>query len=132
MEGKVLIESKVVSSMSILHLGIHQNIFVYSVLIKNNSEHPIKLETRKWFISETNGKTSVIEGEGVVGKVPVIEPNTSFEYQSFAVTAVEFASMCGEYFFKDQKTLENFTMPIPNMVLLSKDSSVDCTNLKIN
>ena len=57
-------------------------VWAYQVNIKNSSSNTIKLNHRNWVIIDANGKVINIQGEGVVGEFPVIQPGESFEYTS--------------------------------------------------
>ncbi|RZK16118.1 MAG: Co2+/Mg2+ efflux protein ApaG, partial [Hymenobacter sp.] len=57
-------------------------VFAYRIDIRNNSEHTVKLLRRHWFISDANGTVREVEGEGVVGRQPVLEPGESHQYMS--------------------------------------------------
>ena len=57
-------------------------VWAYQVNIKNASSNTIKLNHRNWVIIDANGKVINIQGEGVVGEFPVIQPGESFEYTS--------------------------------------------------
>ena len=57
-------------------------VWAYQVNIKNSSSNTIKLNHRNWVIIDANGKIINIQGEGVVGEFPVIQPGESFEYTS--------------------------------------------------
>ena len=62
-------------------------VFAYTVTIQNNGEVPAKLLTRHWIITDSNGKTQEVRGDGVVGEQPMIEPGKVHEYNSFCVLA---------------------------------------------
>jgi ApaG protein len=57
-------------------------VWAYQVNIKNSSLNTIKLNHRNWIIIDANGKVINIQGEGVVGEFPILEPGESFEYTS--------------------------------------------------
>ena len=57
-------------------------VWAYQVNIKNSSSNTIKLNHRNWVIIDANGKIMNIQGEGVVGEFPVLQPGESFEYTS--------------------------------------------------
>ena len=45
-------------------------VFAYTVTIQNHGNIPAKLLTRHWIITDSNGKTQEVRGEGVVGEQP--------------------------------------------------------------
>lgn len=62
--------------------------FVYFISIKNNSAQRVKIQGRKWVVREGSDMT-VVEGDGVVGQKPVLEPGEDFSYNSYHVTAAD-------------------------------------------
>ncbi len=61
--------------------------FVYFISIHNDSPVPVTIRARKWVVREESGETVVVEGEGVVGQKPEIEPGGHFSYNSYHVVA---------------------------------------------
>ena len=57
-------------------------VWAYQVNIKNLSESTMKLNHRNWVIIDANGKIMNVQGEGVVGEFPTLQPGESFEYTS--------------------------------------------------
>lgn len=60
--------------------------FVYFVTIRNGSEHTVTLMGRKWVLTRADGGREVLEGEGIVGERPRLEPGEVFSYNSYHVT----------------------------------------------
>ena len=48
--------------------------FTYNIEIENQSKSAVQLLTRHWKILEALNKTQYVNGDGVVGKKPVINP----------------------------------------------------------
>jgi len=71
--------------------------FAYWVTITNDSDTTIKLLDRHWEITDATGKLEVVDGEGVIGKQPIIKTGTSFSYNSFCPLETEFGMMTGHY-----------------------------------
>jgi ApaG protein len=59
--------------------------FVYFISIHNDSPIPVTIRARKWVVEEDGGEISVVEGDGVVGQTPLIEPGGCFSYNSYHV-----------------------------------------------
>ncbi len=59
--------------------------FVYFISIKNNSDQQVTIQGRKWVVKE-GSDVIVVEGDGVVGQTPVLEPGEDFSYNSYHVT----------------------------------------------
>ena len=57
--------------------------FVYFISIRNNTSTPVTVQGRKWVVTDGDGQTMVVEGEGVVGQNPRLEPGETFSYNSY-------------------------------------------------
>jgi ApaG protein len=94
--------------------------FVYFVSIFNDSSVPITLRARKWVVIEDGGETTVVEGDGVVGQQPTINPGEHFSYNSYhvvgkcaLVNGAFFAEMTGgEWIFT---RIPEFRLEVPMM-----------------
>jgi len=71
--------------------------FVYFISIYNDSPVSVTLRGRKWVVREDDGQVTVVEGDGVVGQNPVIEPGGHFSYNSYHVVARR-ARVSGAFF----------------------------------
>ena len=84
----------------------------YQVQIENHSRETVKLERRHWIITDGNGQTHEVEGEGVVGEQPVLEPGQAFEYTSGAPLSTSSGFMAGSYKMKlDDGTFFDVEIP---------------------
>ena len=90
--------------------------FSYTITILNLREEPVKLLSRHWIITDQSGKIEEVEGQGVVGKQPVIEPGGQFQYSSGAVINTEIGDMKGSYTMQSSNG-ETFETAIPLFVL---------------
>lgn len=71
--------------------------FVYFITIRNDSPVSVTLKGRKWVVREMGGEVTVVEGEGIVGQMPVLEPGENFSYNSYHVVAAN-ATVQGAFF----------------------------------
>jgi ApaG protein len=71
--------------------------FAYTVRIANEGEETAQLVSRRWVITNGDGRVEIVEGPGVVGEQPVLTPGTFFEYTSFCPLPTPFGSMEGSY-----------------------------------
>jgi ApaG protein len=71
--------------------------WAYQVQIENLSAEPLQLKSRYWRITDSRGRTEEVQGEGVVGEQPVIEPGYVFEYTSGAPLSTASGFMMGTY-----------------------------------
>jgi len=71
--------------------------FVYYITIHNDSEATVTIKGRKWVGTNEGGDVTVVEGEGVVGQLPRIEPGEKFSYNSFHLLDTRCAVAEGSY-----------------------------------
>lgn len=71
--------------------------FAYRVRISNLGERRVQLVSRRWLITDADGRTERVEGPGVVGQQPVLEPGQAFEYTSFCPLKTPLGWMRGSY-----------------------------------
>lgn len=91
-------------------------VFAYTINIRNSGSQPARLLSRRWLISDANGKVQEVQGEGVVGEQPWLRPGEGFEYTSGAVLETSVGSMQGSYtMIADDGT--RFDAPIPAFTL---------------
>lgn len=76
-------------------------LFSYEVLIENRGQAPVQLLRRHWLIKDGMGRVEEVEGDGVVGLQPRIEPGQVFQYSSFCPLPTPTGSMSGFYYLVD-------------------------------
>ena len=72
-------------------------VFSYTITIRNEGDVPAKLLTRHWIITDANGKVQEVDGEGVVGEQPYLQPGEGFRYSSGAILETPVGAMQGSY-----------------------------------
>ncbi len=72
--------------------------WAYHVRIENGGRRAVQLISREWVIVDGRGGRHEVQGEGVVGEQPVIEPGASFDYVSGCPLSTPTGSMEGRYF----------------------------------
>lgn len=72
-------------------------VFAYYVRIENGDAAAVQLRRRHWVIRADGGRTVEVEGEGVVGRQPLIRPGEVHEYASFSVLETMSGTMEGTY-----------------------------------
>ena len=87
-------------------------VWAYQVNIKNSGNSSIKLNHRNWLIIDANGKIINVQGEGVVGEFPTIEPGESFEYTSGTPLKTNNGIMQG-FYLVSQDNCEKIKIDIP-------------------
>ncbi len=96
------------------------NVFTYTVAITNDTPADIRLLSRYWLITNGDGDQTEVQGEGVVGKQPLISPGDTFTYTSASMIKTEVGTMQGFYLFETPEKEEIkapisvFTLAVPN------------------
>lgn len=75
----------------------HRFVFGYRIRIRNESPRPARLITRHWVIIDARGAAHTVDGEGVVGQQPVLEPGAAHEYESYCPLPTAWGTMEGHY-----------------------------------
>jgi ApaG protein len=57
--------------------------FVYFITIRNDSDRTLTVKGRKWVVRGEDGHVTAVEGDGVVGCFPRLEPGDHFSYNSY-------------------------------------------------
>ena len=93
-------------------------VFAYTITIQNTGEVAAQLISRHWEIEDAHGQTQVVDGLGVVGHQPLLQPGESFRYSSSARLRTPMGMMSGHYFCVGVDG-QRFEAPIPAFVLRS-------------
>lgn len=93
-------------------------LFAYHIRIENNSDYTIQLMRRHWYIFDSNGETREVEGEGVVGVQPILQPGESHTYISACNLRSDIGKMSGSYLFERFEDGVTFEVAIPEFTLL--------------
>ena len=72
-------------------------VFAYTITIHNNGRIPVQLLTRRWLITDAQGRIQEVSGDGVVGEQPTIRPGAYHRYSSFSVLETPVGTMEGSY-----------------------------------
>ena len=91
--------------------------FSYLVKIHNKGPRPATLKQRKWIITDAWGRVEIIEGPGVVGQQPRLNPGEVFEYNSFCPLPTATGSMKRHYQMSHDDGTE-FKVEIPEFFLV--------------
>ncbi len=87
--------------------------FAYRITIANLSGFSVKLLRRHWYITDGDGTVREVEGEGVVGEQPLIEPGQSYQYVSGCGFHAELGRMHGSYQMRREIDGYIFDVAIP-------------------
>jgi ApaG protein len=95
--------------------------WAYRITIANHSSRPVKLLSRHWRITDSQGRVQEVRGDGVVGDQPELDPGDSYQYTSgcplttpsgFMVGAYTMTAANGETFEID---IPAFSLDMPNV-----------------
>jgi len=96
-------------------------VWAYQVRIENQGMRTITLRHRHWRITNAEGHTETVDGEGVVGEQPVLAPGDIYEYTSGTPLTTPSGIMVGSYDMESEEgTL--FAVDIPAFSLDSPDA----------
>ncbi len=93
-------------------------VFTYKIIIENHSDNTVKLLRRRWNIYDSNGVVREVEGEGVVGQQPVLEPGEIHEYVSGCNLRTNLGKMAGTYLMERVFDGRHFQVVIPEFTLI--------------
>lgn len=71
--------------------------WAYHIRLENDGDQAVQLLSRRWIITDGRGARHTVEGEGVVGEQPMIEPGASYDYVSGCPLATPTGAMQGSY-----------------------------------
>ena len=71
--------------------------FVYFISIHNHSDVAVTIKGRKWVVRNSRGEITAVEGDGVVGQFPEIQPGEHFSYNSYHLLDTRSAVAEGSY-----------------------------------
>jgi ApaG protein len=94
--------------------------WAYTVEIANHGTETVQLKTRHWRITDALGRVQEVQGAGVVGEEPVLEPGEAFEYTSGVPLPTPSGFMLGSYGMECANG-ERFDIEIPAFSLDSPD-----------
>ncbi len=76
--------------------------WAYHIRIENHSERAVQLLSRHWRITDGRGAINYVDGDGVVGEQPLLQPGRSHDYVSGCPLMTPTGSMEGHYTFRDE------------------------------
>ena len=72
-------------------------VWAYVVEIENHGAEPLTLLARRWIITDALNRVETVEGQGVVGEQPRLEPREAFRYASGCPLPTPSGAMRGAY-----------------------------------
>lgn len=93
--------------------------YAYRVEISNLTDNAVQLLRRHWEIFDSNSTKRAVDGEGVVGIQPVINPGQTHVYVSGCNLKTDFGSMKGNFTVKRLADDALLVVDIPEFFLVA-------------
>jgi ApaG protein len=88
-------------------------VWAYRVRIENQGHETVQLVSRTWRIVDSQGRVQTVQGEGVIGQQPLLEPGETFEYTSGTPLDTPSGFMSGAYRMILPSSGEHFEIEVP-------------------
>ena len=95
-----------------------QYAFSYEISIENQSKDAVQLISRSWRILDSLKSAEIIEGEGVIGKKPILSPKQKYIYSSFCLLSSPMGAMSGFFKMINFTSTKEFKVYIPTFQLM--------------
>lgn len=92
-------------------------IFAYRISIENKSTKTVQLLRRHWIIMDSTGSGREVEGEGVIGKQPILKPGETHQYASWCNLNSDIGKMYGTFLMLNKDANKEFRVTIPEFKL---------------
>jgi ApaG protein len=114
---KVVVETEYQPSYS--SPSQYHYVFTYKITIENQSEFTIQLKRRHWYIHDAGFAVREVEGEGVVGQQPLLEPGELHQYVSGCNLKSGLGKMVGTYEMERVVDGALFRVNVPEFVMVA-------------
>jgi ApaG protein len=91
--------------------------FSYVITIENHSKDSVQLISRHWEISDSLNDIEIVDGEGVIGKKPVLKPGEFHTYSSGCLLSSPYGAMQGYFNMINFTSTKNFKVIVPTFRL---------------
>jgi ApaG protein len=92
-------------------------VFSYHITIENQSDKPVRLLRRHWFIFDSCATKREVEGPGVVGETPLIQPGEFYRYNSACDLRSYRGTMEGYYTMQHEGEKSLLKVKVPQFKL---------------
>ena len=94
-------------------------VFTYRITIENQSGFTVQLLRRHWHIKDAGFEQREVEGDGVVGQQPRLEPGQAHQYVSGCNLKSGLGKMEGTYLMERIMDGSRFKVTIPAFTLVA-------------
>ena len=112
---KISVKAKYIGNSKLQGFEVYN--FEYRITIDNHSNDSAQLVSRHWRILDALNQPKIINGEGVIGKKPIIKPGESYSYESYSVLFSPFGAMVGFFTMINLSTSAFINVAIPRFRL---------------
>ncbi len=91
--------------------------FSYEITIENHGKDSVQLTSRHWEIFDSLNDLETVDGEGVIGKKPVLKPGETHTYSSGCLLSSPFGAMRGWFNMVNFTTTRTFRVIVPTFRL---------------
>ena len=98
---------------------VNEFVYSYRITLFNHNSFAVQLLRRVWIITDANSDVKTVEGEGVVGRQPVLDPGDSYQYVSGCNLSTPIGKMEGLYIFDNKISGKEFEVKIPVFRLIA-------------
>lgn len=103
--------------------GDSHYVWAYRVRIENHGRDTVQLLGRHWRITDAMGRMQEVQGAGVVGEQPVLQPGDHYEYTSGTPLPTPSGIMVGTYHMENTAG-EQFDIDVPAFSLDSPHETI--------
>ncbi|MHC5200810.1 Co2+/Mg2+ efflux protein ApaG [Myroides sp. LJL119] len=104
---------------SFFQKDILQHAFSYNITITNHTDLPIQIDSRYWEIIDSLQATKIVQGQGIIGQQPIIDPLNSHSYTSGCILHSTIGVMTGYYNVVCPLENRTFKVRIPRFKLIA-------------
>ncbi len=98
-------------------------VWAYTVQVENLRSDKVQLINRHWHITDGNGQVQQVDGPGVIGEQPSLDPGEAFQYTSGTALPTPSGIMVGSYEMESDQG-QRFSIEIPAFSLDSPYQTV--------
>ncbi len=91
--------------------------FSYEITIENHSKDSVQLTSRHWEIFDSLNDLETVDGEGIIGKKPVLKPGEIHSYSSGCLLSSPFGAMSGYFNMINFTSTKKFRVIVPSFRL---------------
>ena len=91
--------------------------FSYEIKIEDQSKDSVQLTSRHWEIFDSLNDVELVDGEGVIGKKPVLKPGEFHTYSSGCLLSSPYGAMKGYFNMVNFTSTKTFKVIVPTFRL---------------